>query len=147
MSNLSSTVVSALISMDWWLIFYLFIQEADEPALECLEDITTTLTEKSPMGFSLHFHFKENEYFTNSVLTKEYHMKCEPMVRFIHFIFFWKIWVNFLSFIWSVICVYLILKKLTYINYCTFYQKMPNFLISCLERWSVQFWRSGNIQV
>lgn len=55
------------------------VQEADEPALECLEDITTTLTEKSPMGFSLHFHFKENEYFTNSVLTKEYHMKCEPM--------------------------------------------------------------------
>ena len=73
--------------MEWWLICYLFIQEADEPALECLEDITTTLTEKSPMGFSLHFHFKENEYFTNSVLTKEYHMKCEPMVRFIHFIF------------------------------------------------------------
>lgn len=55
------------------------VQEADEPALECLEDITTSLTEKAPMGFSLHFHFKENEYFTNTVLTKQYLMKCEPM--------------------------------------------------------------------
>jgi len=54
------------------------VQEADEPVLDCLEDITVTLTEKSPMGFTLHFHFKENEYFTNTVLTKEYEMKCEP---------------------------------------------------------------------
>jgi len=54
------------------------VQEADEPVLDCLEDITVTLTEKAPMGFTLHFHFKENEYFTNTVLTKEYEMKCEP---------------------------------------------------------------------
>lgn len=54
------------------------VQEADELVMDCLEDITVTLTEKSPMGFTLHFHFKENDYFTNTVLTKEYEMKCEP---------------------------------------------------------------------
>merc|ERR1719315_445802 len=30
------------------------------------------------MGFTLHFHFAPNQYFTNSVLTKHYEMKCEP---------------------------------------------------------------------
>ena len=29
-------------------------------------------------AFTLHFHFHPNDYFTNTVLTKEYHMKCEP---------------------------------------------------------------------
>jgi nucleosome assembly protein 1-like 1 len=58
------------------------MQEADEPLLELLQDITVTFSESSPMGFTLHFHFKENEYFTNTVLTKEYEMKCEPMVNY-----------------------------------------------------------------
>jgi len=53
------------------------VQENDEPVLELLEDVTVTLN--NPMGFVIHFHFKENEYFTNKVLTKEYEMKCEPM--------------------------------------------------------------------
>ncbi len=57
-----------------------FQQEADEPVLELLQDITVTFSESAPMGFTLHFHFKENEYFTNTILTKEYEMKCEPMV-------------------------------------------------------------------
>ena len=56
------------------------LQENDEPVLELLDDVTVTLSEKAPMGFTLHFHFKENDYFTNQVLTKEYEMKCEPMV-------------------------------------------------------------------
>lgn len=30
------------------------------------------------MGFVLEFHFSPNEYFSNSVLTKEYEMKCTP---------------------------------------------------------------------
>jgi len=55
------------------------VQENDEPVLELLDDVTVSLTEKAPMGFTLHFHFKENEYFTNAELTKEYEMKCEPM--------------------------------------------------------------------
>ena len=29
-------------------------------------------------GFSLEFHFEPNEYFSNTVLTKEYEMKCVP---------------------------------------------------------------------
>merc|ERR1719219_1064756 len=53
------------------------VQEADEPLLKKLTDITVTFSE-SPMGFTLHFYFAPNEYFSNSVLTKEYEMKCEP---------------------------------------------------------------------
>ena len=29
-------------------------------------------------GFILEFHFSANEFFSNSVLTKEYEMKCIP---------------------------------------------------------------------
>ena len=36
---------------------YVF-QEADEPVLECLTDVTVTFAESSPMGFTLHFHFR-----------------------------------------------------------------------------------------
>jgi len=54
------------------------IQEADEPALEALTDVTLTFTEKEPMGFTLHFHFSPNDNFTNEVLTKSYELKCEP---------------------------------------------------------------------
>jgi len=60
------------------------VQEADEPLLELLEDVTTTVTRGSEegdakMGFAIHFHFRKNDYFLNPVLTKEYEMKCEPM--------------------------------------------------------------------
>jgi nucleosome assembly protein 1-like 1 len=54
------------------------VQEADEPVLESLTDITVTFSEKDPMGFTLHFHFAPNQFFTNSILTKCYEMKCEP---------------------------------------------------------------------
>jgi len=54
------------------------VQEADEPALETLSDITVTFSEKNPMGFTLHFHFTPNEYFDNTILTKSYELKCEP---------------------------------------------------------------------
>lgn len=33
---------------------------------------------EDPIGFVLEFHFAPNEYFTNTVLTKEYSMKCKP---------------------------------------------------------------------
>merc|ERR1711894_353696 len=45
---------------------------------ESLTDITVAFSEKDPMGFTLHFHFTPNQFFTNSVLTKCYEMKCEP---------------------------------------------------------------------
>jgi len=54
------------------------VQEADEPVLESLTDITVTFSEKDPMGFTLHFLFATNQYFTNTILTKHYEMKCEP---------------------------------------------------------------------
>merc|ERR1712010_250356 len=54
------------------------VQEADEPVLESLTDITVAFSEKDPMGFTLHFHFAPNQFFTNSILTKCYEMKCEP---------------------------------------------------------------------
>lgn len=77
------------------------VQEHDEPILNHLEDIkgiyflsmlnfvmyckfnnilfcTVIMLEKDPMGFVLEFQFSPNEYFTNSVLTKEYNMKCQP---------------------------------------------------------------------
>nr|XP_058964598.1 nucleosome assembly protein 1-like 1 [Pocillopora verrucosa] len=66
------------------------IQEHDEPILKHLLDIrviftgpdsnvdTTQYPQPTPMGFVLEFHFSPNPYFTNTVLTKSYKMKCEP---------------------------------------------------------------------
>merc|ERR1719433_286070 len=69
---------------DFWLTIFKNVdllqekvQEEDEPVLSKLTDITVTFSE-TPMGFTLHFYFAPNDYFTNSVLTKEYEMKCEP---------------------------------------------------------------------
>jgi len=52
------------------------IHTSDEPVFKHLIDITTEVMTE-PMGFKLLFHFSPNEYFTNSVLTKSYEMKCE----------------------------------------------------------------------
>lgn len=54
------------------------VQEHDEPILKHLHDIKVIFLQTNPMGFVLEFHFEPNEYFTNSVLTKEYIMKCTP---------------------------------------------------------------------
>merc|ERR1712241_199687 len=69
---------------DFWLTIFKnvdmlqeMVQEADEPVLSKLTDITVTFSE-SPMGFTLHFFFAPNDYFSDNVLTKEYEMKCEP---------------------------------------------------------------------
>lgn len=53
------------------------IMEHDEPILEKLTDVSVTFSEK-PMGFTLHFVFAPNDFFTNTELTKEYEMKCTP---------------------------------------------------------------------
>ncbi|KAL0829907.1 hypothetical protein ABMA28_003384 [Loxostege sticticalis] len=53
------------------------MQEHDEPILKCLQDIKVQMHE-DPIGFTLEFHFAPNDYFTNTVLTKEYSMKCKP---------------------------------------------------------------------
>ncbi|KDR23730.1 Nucleosome assembly protein 1-like 4 [Zootermopsis nevadensis] len=54
------------------------VQEHDEPILKYLFDVKVIFLESNPMGFVLEFHFSPNEYFSNSVLTKEYEMKCTP---------------------------------------------------------------------
>ncbi|XP_026736188.1 nucleosome assembly protein 1-like 1 isoform X2 [Trichoplusia ni] len=53
------------------------MQEHDEPILKCLQDIKVQMHE-DPIGFTLEFHFAPNDYFTNTILTKEYSMKCKP---------------------------------------------------------------------
>lgn len=54
------------------------IQLYDEPILKHLLDVRVIILQKDPMGFVLEFHFSHNPYFTNTLLTKEYVMKCEP---------------------------------------------------------------------
>ncbi|XP_076350645.1 nucleosome assembly protein 1-like 4 isoform X2 [Tachypleus tridentatus] len=70
---------------DFWLttfknveIIAEMIQEHDEPILKNLTDVKVKLSQSNPMGFTLEFYFKPNEYFYNSVLTKEYEMRCVP---------------------------------------------------------------------
>lgn len=52
------------------------IQKEDEEVLKYLMDIRVNI--KDDLSFQLEFHFKPNDYFENSVLTKTYHVKCEP---------------------------------------------------------------------
>ncbi|XP_073983131.1 nucleosome assembly protein 1-like 1-A isoform X2 [Rhodnius prolixus] len=49
----------------------------DDDILKHLVDIRVTLN-NNPMGFLLEFMFTPNDYFTNTVLSKEYFMKCKP---------------------------------------------------------------------
>ncbi|KAL6425948.1 nucleosome assembly protein 1-like 1 isoform X3 [Cataglyphis hispanica] len=70
---------------DFWLTIFKnvgtladMVQEHDEPILKHLSDVKVKFLESNPMGFVLEFHFTPNEYFSNSVLTKEYIMKCTP---------------------------------------------------------------------
>ena len=71
------------------------ITEKDEVALKHLVDVTCKPLEKEPdddeeeeeeepKGFTLEFHFEENPFFTNAVLTKTYHMVDEedPILEF-----------------------------------------------------------------
>uniref|UniRef100_A0A1B6LNY8 Nucleosome assembly protein 1-like 4 n=1 Tax=Graphocephala atropunctata TaxID=36148 RepID=A0A1B6LNY8_9HEMI len=70
---------------DFWLTIFKnvgilseMVQEHDEPILKHLIDVKVIFLKANPMGFVLEFHFSPNEYFSNSVLTKVYEMKCVP---------------------------------------------------------------------
>lgn len=49
------------------------ITDNDEEVLKSLNDIRLSYTEDSKPGFKLHFFFGENEFFTNTELTKTYY--------------------------------------------------------------------------
>ncbi|XP_026472048.1 nucleosome assembly protein 1-like 1-A [Ctenocephalides felis] len=53
------------------------IEKHDEPVLKTLLDVKVDYFNE-PMGFTLHFIFGPNKYFSNKVLTKEYTMTCVP---------------------------------------------------------------------
>lgn len=55
-----------------------FLLKSNAPIRFLLLLFLVIMLENNPMGFVLEFHFGINEYFTNSVLTKEYNMKCQP---------------------------------------------------------------------
>lgn len=51
------------------------VEPHDEPVLEYLTDITVTLNQPKNNGFTLHFLFSENPYFTNTALDKMYKLR------------------------------------------------------------------------
>lgn len=51
------------------------IQEHDEEALKKLMDVKLVYKDDDPMSYIFEFHFAKNEYFTNSVLTKQYFLR------------------------------------------------------------------------
>jgi len=53
------------------------IQEHDEDVLLNLIDIKVIMKSTKPYGYTLEFHFRDNEYFTNKVLTKSYELTCD----------------------------------------------------------------------
>lgn len=66
---------------DFWLTIFRntemlssMLQPPDEPALKKLTDIKIVY-EQEPMSYTLEFHFEPNEFFTNTVLTKQYFLK------------------------------------------------------------------------
>jgi nucleosome assembly protein 1-like 1 len=50
------------------------ITERDEVVLAHLVDITSCPLEGEQKGFVLDFHFTKNEFFSNAVISKTYHM-------------------------------------------------------------------------
>jgi len=52
------------------------LEEIDEPILKHLQDVTIELPETNT-GFKINFHFEPNEFFENTVLTKEYMLRNE----------------------------------------------------------------------
>lgn len=48
------------------------IEQSDEPILKYMSDLKVKYITEGKLGFVLEFYFKQNPYFTNAVLTKEY---------------------------------------------------------------------------
>lgn len=70
---------------DFWMTIFKFVpnfdklvKTEDEDVLKHLTNICVTSKPLPDMSFALEFHFSPNEYFSNTILTKEYLMKCIP---------------------------------------------------------------------
>lgn len=73
---------------DFWLTIFRnvellsgMIQPTDEPVLKKLVDIKIVYAQ-DPMSYTLEFYFEPNEYFTNTVLTKQYFLKSKVDAEF-----------------------------------------------------------------
>ena len=53
------------------------VKEHDEPLLNHLEDVKVVYADNKGLDFTLEFHFSDNEYITNKVLTKTYVVECK----------------------------------------------------------------------
>ena len=69
---------------DFWLeafrsskLLSSLVQEHDENIFKHLIDVRCKIHEQKPYGYTIEFHFSENEYFTNKVLTKTYELISE----------------------------------------------------------------------
>jgi nucleosome assembly protein 1-like 1 len=69
---------------DFWLqtfksveLIHEMIEEYDEPILKHLCDLRVRLHDAKPYGYTLEFHFNENEYFTNKCITKSYELRTD----------------------------------------------------------------------
>lgn len=73
---------------DFWLTIFRntellssMLQSGDEPLLKKLTDIKIVYSE-DPMSYTLEFHFEPNDYFENTVLTKQYFLKSKVDAEF-----------------------------------------------------------------
>lgn len=53
------------------------LQDQEEEALHYMTKLTVEDFDDVKTGYSISFHFKENPYFTNEILTKEFHLAAE----------------------------------------------------------------------
>ncbi|KAL8568172.1 hypothetical protein ACOMHN_027695 [Nucella lapillus] len=53
------------------------VQDDDEPIVNHLQDVKVKFSDTEPQGFTLEFYFEANEYFTETLLTKQYSMRFE----------------------------------------------------------------------
>lgn len=64
------------------------LDERDEECLNFLEKIYVEEFDDIKSGYAINFHFSENPYFENNVLTKEFHLNGNGKYIFIIFIIF-----------------------------------------------------------
>lgn len=57
------------------------LQDQEEEALHYMTALTVEDFDDVKTGFKISFHFKENPYFTNDVITKEFHLAASESVN------------------------------------------------------------------